>query len=172
MPLAELFDGVGQLGDEHDVDAVLRATVMDRPVDERHAIDAERVGECDLHRRRHGVNPLPEPRHDQIGARVDGFVQPAIEAVRRRRLERVAEAPGAVAELEIEPAGERRDAYAVVEGRDRYVSPRGIPSLREAIAAYLKRSRRVDCTMEQVLVAPGCKMALSLTMMALIEAGD
>ena len=61
---------------------------------------------------------------------------------------------------------------AVVEGRDRYVSPRGIPLLREAIAAYLKRTRRVDCTMEQVLVAPGCKMALSLTMMALIESGD
>jgi aspartate aminotransferase len=61
---------------------------------------------------------------------------------------------------------------AVAGGRDRYVSPRGIPALREAIAAYLKRTRHVDCTMEHVLVAPGCKMALSLTMMALIEAGD
>ncbi len=61
---------------------------------------------------------------------------------------------------------------AVVEGRDRYVSPRGIPALREAISAYLKRTRRVDSTFENVLVAPGCKMALCLTMMALIEAGD
>jgi aspartate aminotransferase len=61
---------------------------------------------------------------------------------------------------------------AVVEGRDRYVSPRGIPPLREAISAYLQRTRRVASSMEQVLVAPGCKMALSLTMMALIEAGD
>ena len=61
---------------------------------------------------------------------------------------------------------------AVLEGRDRYVSPRGIPALREAIAAYLRRSRRVNATPDQVLVAPGCKMALSLAMMALIEPGD
>jgi len=55
---------------------------------------------------------------------------------------------------------------AVVAGRDRYVSPRGIPVLREAISAYLKRTRRVDSTFENVLVAPGCKMALCLTMTA------
>ena len=61
---------------------------------------------------------------------------------------------------------------AVASGRDRYVSPRGIPALREAVSAYLKRTRRVDSTFENVLIAPGCKMALSLTMMALIEPGD
>jgi aspartate aminotransferase len=61
---------------------------------------------------------------------------------------------------------------AVATGRDRYVSTRGIPALRTAIADYLKRTRRLDVEMEQVLVAPGCKMALSLTMMALIEPGD
>jgi len=61
---------------------------------------------------------------------------------------------------------------AVAAGRDRYVSTRGIPPLREAIAEYLKRTRRLDITAEQVLVAPGCKMALSLAMMALIEPGD
>src|SRR5262249_30799835 len=47
-----------------------------------------------------------------------------------------------------------------------------LPALREAIAAYLKRTRRLDVATEQVLVAPGCKMALSLAMMALIEPGD
>ena len=61
---------------------------------------------------------------------------------------------------------------AVANGRDRYVSTRGIPPLREAIAEYLGRTRRVPAKAEQVLVAPGCKMALSLAMMALIEAGD
>jgi len=61
---------------------------------------------------------------------------------------------------------------AVAAGRDRYVSTRGIPALREAIAEYLKRTRRVHATGEQVIVAPGCKMALSLAMMALIEPGD
>jgi aspartate aminotransferase len=61
---------------------------------------------------------------------------------------------------------------AVAEGRDRYVATRGIPPLRSAIADYLKRTRRLDVAAEQVLVAPGCKMALALTMMALIEPGD
>jgi aspartate/methionine/tyrosine aminotransferase len=77
-------------------------------------------------------------------------------------------------EPDFHPAAPIVDAVraAVADGRDRYVSPRGIPALREAIPAYLKRTRRVACTAEQVLVAPGCKMALSLAMMALIEPGD
>jgi len=61
---------------------------------------------------------------------------------------------------------------AVAAGRDRYCSTRGVTALREAIAEYLKRTRRLHATAEQVLVAPGCKMALSLAMMALIEPGD
>src|SRR6202040_425022 len=61
---------------------------------------------------------------------------------------------------------------AVAAGRDRYCSTRGVPALREAIAEYLKRTRRLHVAAEQVLVAPGCKMALSLAMMALIEPGD
>src|SRR6202008_1205806 len=61
---------------------------------------------------------------------------------------------------------------AVAAGRDRYCSTRGVPALRQAIADYLRRTRRIDVRAEQVLVAPGCKMALSLAMMALIEPGD
>jgi aspartate/methionine/tyrosine aminotransferase len=61
---------------------------------------------------------------------------------------------------------------AVAAGRDRYCSTRGVPALREAIAEYLKRTRRLAVAPEQVLVAPGCKMALSLAMMALIEPDD
>jgi len=61
---------------------------------------------------------------------------------------------------------------AVANGRDRYVATRGIAPLRSAIADYLKRTRKLDVAPDQVLVAPGCKMALALTMMALIEPGD
>src|SRR5271168_2826170 len=61
---------------------------------------------------------------------------------------------------------------AVSAGRDRYCATRGVPVLREAIAEYVQRTRRLNVTAEQVLVAPGCKMALSLAMMALIEPGD
>src|SRR5271167_3135360 len=77
-------------------------------------------------------------------------------------------------EPDFHPAAPVVDAMrdAVAAGRDRYVSTRGIPALREAIAEYLKRTRRLQVTPEQVLVAPGCKMALSLAMMALIEPGD
>jgi aspartate aminotransferase len=61
---------------------------------------------------------------------------------------------------------------AVAAGRDRYCSTRGVTALRESIAVYLKRTRGVAATAEQVIVAPGCKMALSLAMMALIEPCD
>jgi aspartate aminotransferase len=76
-------------------------------------------------------------------------------------------------EPDFHPAATVVDAVreAVAAGRDRYVSPRGIMPLREAIAHYLKRTRRLEVEPEEVLIAPGCKMALSLTMMALIEAG-
>src|ERR1700730_3307170 len=77
-------------------------------------------------------------------------------------------------EPDFHPAAPVVDALraAVADGRDRYVATRGIPPLRSAIAEYLKRTRRLDIAAEQVLVAPGCKMALALAMMALIEPGD
>jgi aspartate aminotransferase len=77
-------------------------------------------------------------------------------------------------EPDFHPAAPVVDALrgAVAGGRDRYCSTRGIPALRQAIADYLKRTRRLHVAAEQVLVAPGCKMALSLAMMALIEPGD
>ena len=77
-------------------------------------------------------------------------------------------------EPDFHPAAPVVDAVraAVANGRDRYVSTRGIPALREGIADYLKRTRKLDVRSEFVLVAPGCKMALSLAMMALIEPGD
>ncbi len=77
-------------------------------------------------------------------------------------------------EPDFHPAAPVVDALraAVANGRDRYVSTRGISPLREGIAKYLKRTRRLEVRPEQVLVAPGCKMALALTMMALIEPGE
>jgi aspartate aminotransferase len=77
-------------------------------------------------------------------------------------------------EPDFHPAAAVVDALrdAVAAGRDRYCSTRGVPALREAIADYLGRTRRLDVAAQQVLVAPGCKMALSLAMMALIEPGD
>ena len=77
-------------------------------------------------------------------------------------------------EPDFHPAAPVVDALraAVAAGRDRYVATRGMAPLRSAIAEYLKRTRRLEVAPEQVLVAPGCKMALALAMMALIEPGD
>lgn len=77
-------------------------------------------------------------------------------------------------EPDFHPAAPVVDALraAVANGRDRYCATRGIPALREAIAGYLGRTRRLTVAPEEVIVAPGCKMALSLAMMALIEPGD
>jgi len=77
-------------------------------------------------------------------------------------------------EPDFHPAAPVVDAIraAVAAGRDRYCSTRGVLALREAIREYLKRTRRLEVAAEDVLVAPGCKMALSLAMMALIEPGD
>ncbi len=77
-------------------------------------------------------------------------------------------------EPDFHPAAPVVDALrsAVAAGRDRYVATRGIPPLRSAIADYLKGTRKLDVAADQVLVAPGCKMALALAMMAIIEPGD
>ncbi len=77
-------------------------------------------------------------------------------------------------EPDFHPAAPVVDALrnAVASGRDRYCATRGIAPLREEITHYLTRTRKLSIVPEQVLVAPGCKMALSLAMMALIEPGD
>jgi aspartate/methionine/tyrosine aminotransferase len=77
-------------------------------------------------------------------------------------------------EPDFHPAAPVVDALrnAAAAGRDRYCATRGIPALREELARYLERTRRLACKPDEVLVAPGCKMALSLAMLALIEPGD
>ena len=48
----------------------------------------------------------------------------------------------------------------------------GHPELRHAIAQYLRRSRGVDCTADQVIVVAGAQAALDLAARMLIDAGD
>jgi aspartate/methionine/tyrosine aminotransferase len=61
---------------------------------------------------------------------------------------------------------------ALAEGRDRYCAVAGVPALREEIAAYLHRTRNLKVSADNVVIAPGCKIALFLAMMALLEPGD
>jgi aspartate aminotransferase len=61
---------------------------------------------------------------------------------------------------------------ALAAGKDRYCAVNGLPALKQEIAAYLDRTRNIKVAAENVVVAPGCKIALFQSMMALLEPGD
>lgn len=61
---------------------------------------------------------------------------------------------------------------ALADGKDRYCAVIGVPELREEIAVYLARTRSITVSPENIVLAPGCKIALFLAMMALLEPGD
>jgi aspartate aminotransferase len=61
---------------------------------------------------------------------------------------------------------------AMRAGKDRYCTVAGIPALREELAHYLLRTRRVSVEAKDIVIAPGCKIALFLTLMAIINPGD
>ena len=63
-------------------------------------------------------------------------------------------------------------AKALAEGKDRYCAMAGVPALKQEIAAYLARTRSIDVRSDNVVIAPGCKIALFQSMMVLLEAGD
>jgi len=61
--------------------------------------------------------------------------------------------------VSLSPAGSERDGA-------------GLDTLREAIAAYLRRSRAVHCRPEQIVVVSGSQQALDLCGRVLIDPGD
>jgi len=61
---------------------------------------------------------------------------------------------------------------AIDEGRDRYCPVVGVPALREALAVYLRETRNLNISSQNIVIAPGCKIALFMAMMALIDPGD
>jgi aspartate/methionine/tyrosine aminotransferase len=61
---------------------------------------------------------------------------------------------------------------AISEGRTRYTSPSGMPSLREAIAEDCGRRRGIPIAPDEVVVGPGAKPALFFPTLALVEPGD
>jgi aspartate aminotransferase len=61
---------------------------------------------------------------------------------------------------------------AIDQGKDRYCAIAGVPALREALADYLQETRNISISPANVVIAPGCKIALFMAMMALIDPGD
>src|SRR5712691_7181339 len=77
-------------------------------------------------------------------------------------------------EPDFHPAAPVKEALkrALDEGKERYCPVLGVPALREAIAAYLKKTRNLDVSSANVVIAPGCKIALFMALMALVDPGD
>jgi aspartate aminotransferase len=61
---------------------------------------------------------------------------------------------------------------AIDEGKDRYCPVPGVTALREALAIYLRETRDLNISPHNIVIAPGCKIALFMAMMALIDPGD
>lgn len=61
---------------------------------------------------------------------------------------------------------------AIRAGDTHYTDPAGIPPLREALAAYVSRTRGIEVTADRVIVLPGAKPAIGYTMMAYVDPGD
>jgi aspartate aminotransferase len=61
---------------------------------------------------------------------------------------------------------------ALYMGWTHYGPAAGLPDLRQAIADYVSRTRKVPVSSEEVVVVPGGKPIIFFTMLALIEAGD
>ena len=57
-------------------------------------------------------------------------------------------------------------------GWTHYGPSAGLPELREAIADYVSRTRRVKVTPEEVVVVPGGKPIMFYVMLALVDEGD
>jgi aspartate/methionine/tyrosine aminotransferase len=61
---------------------------------------------------------------------------------------------------------------ALDEGWTHYGPPQGLPELRDAIASYISRTRRITVDGRHVCVVPGGKPIIFFPMLALLEAGD
>ena len=63
-------------------------------------------------------------------------------------------------------------AKAVTEGSNQYAPSRGLPVLREAIAAHYNRHHGLDLTADQVCVTSGATEALAAAILATLQPGD
>jgi aspartate/methionine/tyrosine aminotransferase len=61
---------------------------------------------------------------------------------------------------------------ALDEGWTHYGPTQGLPELREAIAAYVSRTRGIEARAENVCVTPGAKPIMFFPLIALLEEGD
>ncbi len=63
-------------------------------------------------------------------------------------------------------------AKAVIKGSNQYAPSRGLPALREAVAAHYARHQGLDLTPENICVTSGATEALAAAILATVEPGD
>ena len=63
-------------------------------------------------------------------------------------------------------------AKAVVEGSNQYAPSRGLPLLREAVAAHYIRHQKLGLSAENICVTSGATEALAAAILATVEPGD
>lgn len=61
---------------------------------------------------------------------------------------------------------------AIRAGDTHYTDPAGIAPLREALAAYVSRTRAIEVAADRIIILPGAKPAIGYTMMAYVDPGD
>jgi len=61
---------------------------------------------------------------------------------------------------------------AIQEGHTYYVPSAGIADLRKAVCEYMKRTRNIEVTPEEVVIMPGAKPVIFLSFLMLLEEGD
>ena len=63
-------------------------------------------------------------------------------------------------------------AKAVTEGSNQYAPSRGLPALREAVAAHYGRHQGLDLTADNICVTSGATEALAAAIFAAVSPGD
>jgi aspartate/methionine/tyrosine aminotransferase len=61
---------------------------------------------------------------------------------------------------------------ALHDGHTHYTPAAGMPVLREAVAAYTRRTRAIEVTADRVVVTPGAKPIVFFALLALVGEGD
>ncbi len=121
--------------------------------------------------------PVPEPRLSREGRRIlDATPSRGLSwELPRRHLEfdfRYGEPAYADLPLETWQRLIGRHGRRASARRLAYSHPGGAPELRTALAAYLGRSRGVDCSPEQVIVTYGSQQAIDLVARVLVDPED
>jgi N-succinyldiaminopimelate aminotransferase len=65
-----------------------------------------------------------------------------------------------------------RAADAVLSGSNQYAPMRGLPELRDAVAAHYRRHQGLDYSPDQVTVTSGATEAIATALLSLVSAGD